>query len=86
MPTARKRPRMRRTQISLPADELNAVREMAARRGTSMSRVFRSGVKKELSEEQAIREAMFSIIGMGPGSDPEGSERHDDIIYGQGTD
>jgi metal-responsive CopG/Arc/MetJ family transcriptional regulator len=81
MPTTRKRPRMRRTQISLPEEELNAVREFAARRGTSMSRVFRSGVKKELGEEEAVLDAMLSIVGIVKGADPDASEKHDEILY-----
>jgi len=81
MSVMRKRQRMKRTQISLPEEELKAVREFAARRGTSMSRVFRSGVKKELGEEEAVLEAMLGIVGIVKGADPDASEKHDEILY-----
>ena len=81
MSVTRKRQRMKRTQISLPEEELRDVREMAARRGMSMSRVFRSAIKKEQAEDQAARERLMGFVGIGEAADTKGSVNHDDTIY-----
>lgn len=81
MPKATKTPRMKRTQISLPADEFEAIQKVAARRNVSMSSVIRSAVHRELDDEQAIREKMLSIVGIIKGGDPDASEKHDEILY-----
>ena len=86
MAATRKTQRMKRLHIWLPAEDLEAVRQIAARRGTSISQVVRSALKRELDEENATLEKMLSIVGIGKGLDHRGSERHDDLIYGQNPD
>jgi len=81
MSVTKKRPRMKRTQISLPADQLDAARRVAARRRTSMSGLVRSALERELDEEEAIQEKMLSIVGILKGADPDGSEKHDEVLY-----
>ena len=77
-----KRARMRRTQISLMPEEMEAVRKAAVKRRISMSKLIRSAIKRELQVEHAAEDRMFDIVGLGAGSDSKGSERHDEIIYG----
>lgn len=73
--------RMRRTQISLPEDELRALQQVAAKRKMSMSSVARTAIKKEIEVEGLADEKMFRIVGLGKGSSPRGSDEHDEAIY-----
>lgn len=82
MPRVSKIPRMKRTQISLPVDDFDAVQKVAARRSVSISSIIRSAVRKELEDEQAIRAKMMGFVNIGESSDPKGSVNHDDVIYG----
>ena len=81
MAATRKTQRMRRLHIWLPAEDLEAVRQIAARRGTTISNVVRSALKRELDEENAMLEKMLSIVGILKGADPDGSEKHDEVLY-----
>jgi hypothetical protein len=81
MHTAAKPNKMRRTQISLPENELRALQEIAANRKVSMSSVVRTAVKREIEVEGFTDEQMFRIVGLGKGSNPKGSEEHDEAIY-----
>lgn len=82
MPIANKSRRMRRTQISLPEEELRALQKVAAKRRVSMSSVARIAIKKEIEVEGLADEQMLRIVGLGKGSNPRGSEEHDEAIYG----
>lgn len=81
MHTVTKSRKMRRTQISLPEDELRALQKVAANRKVSMSSVVRTAVKKEIEVENLSDEKMLRIVGLGEGSNPKGSEDHDEAIY-----
>lgn len=86
MTTARKTRRMKRLHFWLPAEDLEAVRQIAARRGTSISNVVRCALQRELDEENAMVEKTLSFVSIGKSDDPRGSQRHDDLIYGQDPD
>lgn len=74
--------KMKRTQISLPAEELEAVQNLADRRKVSMSAFIRDAINKELKTQHLKDEQMFSIIGLGEAFDSHGSEDPDKLIYG----
>jgi len=86
MAVARKRPKMRRMQISLSDEQWERARRLAARSGTSVAQVFREGleyVEKAMGDEDRdYFSRMWSIVGMVKGADPNASVNHDDIIYG----
>ena len=83
MAVVRKKPKMKRTQISLPLDQYEAVKRMAEEREISLSQVLRDAIQDEMDQERARVERMLSIIGMVKDGDPYGSVNHDDIIYGE---
>ena len=82
MAVARKRRRMTRTQICLLPEELETARRMARQRGASVSQVMRAGLRREAEAEQACDDPLRDIIGMLKDGDPDGAEKHDEIIYG----
>lgn len=86
MAVSDKRPKMRRTQISLMPDELETARKIAAERGVSLSQVFRDAIRRAAEEreeaERKRRELMWSIVGTVEGADPNASVDHDEILYG----
>ena len=83
MAVVRKKPKMKRTQISLPLDQYEAVKRMAEERGVSLSQVFRDAIRCEAQAHGAVRDPLKNIIGMVKDGDPYGSVNHDDIIYGE---
>lgn len=86
MSIARRRTRMRRTQISLPNERYEAAVRIAAKRGVSLSQVFREGLqcveRQEQEQDREYLEGMLSIVGIVPDGDPRSSEEHDRILYG----
>jgi hypothetical protein len=35
-----------------------------------------------MGNEQDVRRKLLGLVGIGEGSDPDGSAKHDDLIYG----
>ena len=83
MAVVRKKPKMKRTQISLPLDQYEAVKRMAEEREISLSQVLRDAIQDEMDQERARVERMLSIIGMVEGTDPLGSVTVDEVVYGE---
>lgn len=73
--------KLKRTQISLSVEDIEALRKKAASCHVSMSKLIRAAIRRELEIEKTVDDRMLSIIGIGEGSDPSGSETHDDVIY-----
>jgi metal-responsive CopG/Arc/MetJ family transcriptional regulator len=88
MSIVRRKAKMRRTQISLPNEQYEAVRRVAARRGVSLSQVFRDSVRSiEEQDEQEHRDyvrRMMRIVGIVKDGDPNASVDHDTILYEHG--
>ena len=83
MAVVRKKPKMKRTQISLPLDQYEAVKRMAGEREVSLSQVLRDAIQDEMDQERVRVERMLSIIGMVEGTDPLGSVTVDEVVYGE---
>ena len=83
MAVVRKKPKMKRTQISLSLDQYEAVKRMAEEREISLSQVLRDAIQDEMDQERARVERMLSIIGMVEGTDPLGSVTVDEVVYGE---
>ncbi len=87
MAVARKREKMRRTQISLPPEQFERAKLYARRHGISLSEAYRIGfeclAERENEEQQRYTELMMSIVGIADSGDPRGSERIDEIVYGR---
>ena len=81
MVVAKKR-KMRRTQVSLTSEQLEAGRRMARERGVSLSQVVRDSLEHAQREERLRAARLFSIVGLVKGADPDGSESVDEAVYG----
>ena len=84
MAVAKKRPRMRRTQISLLPEEYELAKRMAAERGVSLSQVVRDAIRDSAESEPRSHDPLRDLIGMVKNADPDGSVKHDEMIYGEG--
>ena len=89
MPIARKRPRMRRTQICLSPEDYEIARRMAEERGVTMSQAIRGAIRAAAAQAEEVErqriESMLSIVGLLEGADPSASVNHDEILYGSGV-
>ena len=83
MTTGAKKNRMRRTQISLTAEDYESAKRLATERGVSLSEVFRNALRKEAKTGNSAYDALRAIIGIVDNADPEASENLDQIIYGR---
>ena len=79
---ARKRPKMRRTQISLLPEDYDKARRMADMRRISLSRVVRELVRSAPEGDSLAADPLRDLIGIVKDADPRGSEDHDEFIYG----
>ena len=82
MAVAKKRTKMRRTQISLPEEQFEAVRLIAKDHGMSMSGMIRDTLRDRIAKEEAPHDPLRHLIGMVKDADPRGSVDHDEFIYG----
>jgi len=86
MAVARKRPKMKRTQISLLPEQFERLKRLAERRGVSFAQYLRDNVRaiEEYAEEEdrEYYERMMSIVGTVKGADPDLSVKVDEILYG----
>jgi len=79
MPVTSRRSR----RISIPSDDYEALQKIASRKKTSVSKVLLQAAEDQIAAEHANRAKMLSIIGMGDGTDEEGSVNHDEVLYGR---
>ena len=86
MAVARKRPKMRRTQVCLLPEEYEMARRMAESRRVTISRVVRDAIRSAAAQDDEVErrrlESMWSIVGILEGADPDLSVKVDDILYG----
>ena len=87
MAVARKRTKMRRTQISLPPEQFERARQYAELHGISLSEAYRMGfeclAERDEAEHTKHMELMMSIVGIAESDDSHGSERVDEVVYGR---
>lgn len=82
MAVARKRAKMKRTQISLTSEDFEKARRIAESRHVSLSQVVRDLLRSAPEEEIPVKGPLDDIIGMVKDADPRGSVDHDEFIYG----
>lgn len=77
---------MSRTIVQLRPDQVSALRELASRRGVSLSEIVRQGVDRILSENQRTERVERALALAGCASGPADlGERHDaylEDVYG----
>lgn len=81
MAVAKRKPKMRRTQISLTAEEYDMVRRMAEERGVSRAQAVRDAIHGAAEEGIPRYDPLRDIVGILEGGDPDGSVKHDEFIY-----
>ncbi len=78
---------MHRTQILLDKGQYSALRELAARRGTSMAQMIRefidSGLSEMLPQRKNGQQVLLSLKGFIAEADVAGRD-HDRVLYGDG--
>ncbi len=79
---AARQEKLRRTQISLSEEDLQAVRGLARRRRTSMSGVIRSAIRREMERESTLADSLMGIVGIGESTGDSTSANPDDQVYG----
>lgn len=82
MAVARKRTRMKRTQVCLTIEDYDVVRGMAERRHQSLSQVVRGAIRREAEAERFLIDPLRDLIGCAECDDPHASETIDDVVYG----
>ncbi|MCL5102855.1 MAG: hypothetical protein M1133_01900 [Armatimonadetes bacterium] len=86
MTVAKKKPKMRRTQISLTAEQFEAAKRIAEKREVSVAQVLREGldcvIQRSEEEDHGYFDVMWSIVGICEGT-PDGSVKHDEVLYGR---
>lgn len=70
-------------RISIPSADYEALRKIASRKRTSVSKVLLQAAENQITAEHARKARMLSIVGMGEGSSEEGSVNHDEALYGR---
>lgn len=74
---------MRRAQVLLEEEQERRLNELAARTGRSKSSLVREAVDMLLAEKGAeLKHPLLELIGTVRSGLQDGSERHDEIIYG----
>ena len=82
MAVARKRTKMRRTQISLLPEDYDKALRMAEARHSSLSQVVRDLLRSAPEDERCISDPLRDLIGIVEDADPRGSLDHDEFLYG----
>jgi len=82
MAVAKKRTRMKRTQISLMPEDYDKAQRIAERHHTSLSQVVRDLLRGAPEDECFIADPLRDLIGMVKDADPRGSVDHDEFLYG----
>jgi hypothetical protein len=82
MRVARKRTRMKRTQISLLPEQFDKAMRMARMRGDSLSGVVRNLLDRAPETGAEFDDPLSDIIGMVEDADPDGSVKVDEMVYG----
>jgi hypothetical protein len=83
MAVTKRKPRMKRTQVSLSSDEYEMAKVMARERGVSLSQIIREAVRGKVLPEHVVKDPLRNIIGIVKDADPNASVNHDEIIYGK---
>jgi len=86
MAVARKRPKLKRTQISFEPEQFETLKRLAGRRGMSLAQFLRDNVRAiegyAEEEDREYYERMMSIVGVLKDADPDLSVKVDEILYG----
>lgn len=82
MAVARKRAKMRRTQVSLTDEDYNFACRIAAQRHQSLSQVVREALRREAEAEEVFFDPLRGIIGIVKDDIPNASESIDEVVYG----
>lgn len=72
---------MKRIQIYLPIEQYEAARDMAKRRGISLSQLAAEALKCLEEQDRSYVERMKRIVGIVEDGDPNASVDHDRILY-----
>jgi hypothetical protein len=83
MSVTNRKAKMRRTQISLTAEDYEAAKKLAVERGESLSQVIRDALRRETAAEDVSYDPLGAIIGIVKNADPNASENVDEIVYGR---
>ncbi len=82
MAVARRRPKMKRTQISLEPEQFEKAVRMARRRRGSVSGVIRELLDLAPESDSEFDDPLSDIVGMDKEGDPDGSVSVDEVVYG----
>ncbi len=82
MAVAKKRTKMKRTQISLTTEDYDVARQIADRRQKSVSQVFREAIRREAQAERLRMDPLRELIGIVTDDIPHASESIDEVVYG----
>jgi hypothetical protein len=71
-----------RTQISLSAEQMVALRRKAKRRGTSIAAVVRDAVDADLARDdrEALWDRAMEVVGRYRSGRPDIGQKHDDYL------
>jgi len=81
MSTISGKSRTRRSQVSLRKDEYELAKKLAASKGISVSQVI-SDALRAVDTEHTLDDPLAHLIGKLEGTHKDGSECHDEVIYG----
>ena len=81
MAIERKRKKMKRTQISLPEEQLKAVREYAHSQGVSLSHIVRDALDDKINASTPAHDPFRHLIGAIQNGNPQDSDdEHFDMM------
>jgi hypothetical protein len=83
MAVARKRTKMKRTQVCLMPEEYEKARRMADARRVSLSQVVRELLRSAPEDECSTNDPLRDIIGMVKDVIPNASQTIDEVVYGE---
>ena len=73
---------MKRTQISLTAEQLDALRSLSRRTGRSMSDLIRESIDELIEREAGSTRSALALLGAFEADRDDVSLRHDDYFAG----
>jgi hypothetical protein len=82
MAVAKKRTKMKRTQISLMPEDYDKALRMAQARRSSLSQVVRDLLRGAPEQDEKHFDPLRGLIGIADGGPADGSVDHDRYIYG----
>ncbi len=72
---------MKRTTIFADEYLLEDVKNLARQKNSSVAEVVREALERYLADNRPSPDASLSFIGIGEGTDPEISERHEELLW-----